>query len=63
MNVNIEFNTDNAAFEDSFLMEVTRTLQQCKTALLDSERGTITIRHILKDSNGNRIGVVNIGNN
>ena len=63
MNVKIEFNTDNAAFEDSFLMEVTRTLQQCKSALLDSERGTITIRHILKDSNGNRIGVINIGNN
>ena len=58
MNVKIEFNTDNAAFEDSFLMEVTKTLQQCKSALLDSERGTITIRHILKDSNGNRIGVV-----
>lgn len=63
MNVKIEFNTDNAAFEDSFLMEVTRTLQQCKSALLDSERGTIAIRHILKDSNGNRIGVVSIGNN
>jgi len=63
MNVKIEFNTDNAAFEDSFLMEVTKTLQQCKSALLDSERGTITIRHILKDSNGNRIGVVNIGKN
>ena len=63
MNVKIEFNTENAAFEDSFLMEVTKTLQQCKSALLDSERGTITIRHILKDSNGNRIGVVSIGNN
>jgi predicted nucleic acid-binding Zn ribbon protein len=63
MNVNIEFNTDNAAFEDSFLMEVTRTLQQCKSALLDSERGTITIRRPIKDSNGNRIGVVSIGNN
>ena len=63
MKVQIEFDTDNAAFEDSFLMEVTRTLQQCKRALLDSERGTITIRHILKDSNGNRIGVVSIGNN
>jgi hypothetical protein len=63
MKVQIEFNTDNAAFEDSFLMEVTRTHQQCKSALLDSERGTITIRHILKDSNGNRIGVVSIGNN
>jgi len=63
MNVKIEFNTDNAAFEDSFLMEVTRTLQQCKSALLDSEKGTITIRRPIKDSNGNRIGVVSIGNN
>ena len=63
MKITIEFDTDNAAFEDNFLMEITKTLQQCKSALLDSERGTITIRHILKDSNGNRIGVVNIGNN
>lgn len=63
MKVQIEFDTDNAAFEDSFLMEVTRALQQCKSALLDSERGTITIRRPIKDSNGNRIGVVNIGNN
>jgi hypothetical protein len=63
MKITIEFDTDNAAFEDNFLMEITKTLQQCKSALLDSERGTITIRHILKDSNGNRIGVVSIGNN
>ena len=61
MNVKIEFNTDNAAFEDSFLMEVTKTLQQCKTALLDSEN-TTTIRRPIKDTNGNRIGVVSIGN-
>lgn len=61
MNVKIEFNTDNAAFEDSFLMEVTKTLQQCKTALLDSEN-TTTIRRPIKDTNGNRIGVVSINN-
>jgi hypothetical protein len=59
MNVNIEFNTDNAAFEDSFLMAVTKTLQQAKEALLDSEN-TTTIRRPLKDVNGNRIGVISI---
>jgi len=59
MNVNIEFNTDNAAFEDSFLMAVTKTLQQAKEALIDSEN-TTTIRRPLKDVNGNRIGVISI---
>jgi hypothetical protein len=59
MIVNIEFNTDNAAFEDSFLMAVTKTLQQAKEALLDSEN-TTTIRRPLKDINGNRIGVISI---
>ena len=59
MIVNISFNTDNAAFEDSFLMAVTKTLQQAKEALLDSEN-TTTIRRPLKDINGNRIGVISI---
>lgn len=59
MIVNIEFNTDNAAFEDSFLMAVTKTLAQAKEALIDSEN-TTTIRRPLKDINGNRIGTVSI---
>ena len=60
MNVNISFNTDNAAFEESFLMAITKTLQQAKTALLDSEN-TTDIARILVDDNGNRIGTVSIG--
>lgn len=57
MIVNISFDTDNAAFEDSFLMAVTKTLAQAKEALLDSEN-TTSIRRPLKDINGNRIGTV-----
>lgn len=59
MIVNISFDTDNAAFEDSFLMAVTKTLSQAKEAILDSEN-TTNIRRIIKDVNGNRIGVVSI---
>ena len=59
MNVNIQFHTDNAAFEDSFLMEVTRVLARAKGALIDSEN-TTGIRRPLQDSNGNRIGMVSI---
>ena len=61
MKVNIEFNTDNAAFEDSYLMEVTRVLARAKGALVESEN-TTTIRRPLTDSNGNRIGTVSIEN-
>ena len=61
MNVKIEFNTDNAAFEDSYLMEVTRVIRSATEALIDSEN-TTTIRRPLKDSNGNRIGTVSIEN-
>jgi hypothetical protein len=59
MKIDIEFHTDNAAFEDSFLMEVTRVNRSIKEALLDSEN-TTTIRRPLRDSNGNRIGVISI---
>jgi len=59
MNINISFDTNNAAFEDNFLMEVTRATRSIKEALLDSEN-TTTVRRPLKDSNGNRIGVISI---
>jgi hypothetical protein len=61
MNVKIEFHTDNAAFEDSFLMEITRVTRSIKDALIDSEN-TTGIRRPIKDSNGNRIGTVEISN-
>ena len=62
MKIVIEFDTNNAAFEDNFLMEVTKAIQQAKSAIIDSENNT-GIRRPIKDTNGNRIGVVNIGNN
>jgi hypothetical protein len=62
MKIQIEFDTNNAAFEDNFLMEVTKAIQQAKSAIIDSENNT-GIRRPIKDTNGNRIGVVNIGNN
>ena len=62
MKIQIEFDTNNAAFEDNFLMEVTKAIQQAKSAIIDSENNT-GIRRPIKDTNGNRIGVVSIGNN
>jgi hypothetical protein len=59
MKITIEFDTDNAAFEDNFLMEVTKTLQQAKGVIIDSENNT-GIRRPLKDTNGNRVGVIDI---
>jgi hypothetical protein len=59
MNVNISFDTDNAAFEDNFLMEITRVTRSIKEAMLDSDN-TTTIRRPLNDINGNRIGVISI---
>jgi len=61
MKVTITFDTDNAAFEDSFLMAVTKTLSQAKEAIIDSEN-TSCVRRPLKDINGNRVGVVEIDN-
>lgn len=59
MIINIQFDTDNAAFEDNFLMAVTKALSQAKEAIIDSEN-TTSIRRPLKDINGNRVGSVTI---
>ena len=59
VNINISFATDNAAFEDNFLLEVTRVTRSIKDAMLDSENQT-TVRKPLKDVNGNHIGVISI---
>jgi len=62
MKIVIKFDTNNAAFEDNFLMEVTKAIQQAKGAIIDSENNT-GIRRPIRDTNGNRIGVVNISSN
>jgi hypothetical protein len=62
MKIVIEFDTNNAAFENNFLMQVTKAIQQAKSAIIDSENNT-GIRRPIKDTNGNRIGVVDISSN
>ena len=62
MKITIKFDTNNAAFENNFLMQVTKAIQQAKSAIIDSENNT-GIRRPIKDTNGNRIGVVDISSN
>ena len=62
MKIVIKFDTNNAAFENNFLMQVTKAIQQAKAAIVDSENKTWTYRPI-RDINGNRIGVVDISSN
>jgi hypothetical protein len=62
MKIVIQFDTNNAAFENNFLMQVTKAIQQAKAAIIDSENNT-GIRRPIRDINGNRIGVVDISSN
>ena len=59
MNINISFDTNNAAFEDNFLMEATRVSRSIKEALIKSYNATTYVGP-LNDINGNRIGVISI---
>ena len=62
MKITIKFDTNNVAFENNFLMQVTKAIQQAKAAIIDSENNTDISRPI-RDINGNRIGVVDISSN
>jgi hypothetical protein len=62
MKIVIKFDTNNAAFENNFLMQVTKAIQQAKAAIIDSENNTQIYRPI-RDIYGNRIGVVDISSN
>ena len=59
MKVTIEFDTDNAAFDDGFHMEITRVMKSAKDVLSESCNNTNINRQLI-DSNGNRIGYVTI---
>ena len=58
MDIKIEFNTDNAAFEDNFITEVERVLNRARAAVYvyASTDGVET----LLDTNGNVIGKVTV---
>jgi len=62
MKIVIKFDTNNAAFENNFLMQVTKAIQQAKAAIIDSQNN-IDISRPIRDINGNRIGVVDISSN
>jgi hypothetical protein len=62
MKITIKFDTNNAAFENNFLMQVTKAIQQAKAAIIDSGNN-IDISRPIRDINGNRIGVVDISSN
>lgn len=59
MKITIEFDTDNAAFEDGFAPEVARVIARATTKIINhaetSEPGDSEWLH---DTNGNRVGEV-----
>jgi len=62
MKITIEFNTENAAFEDDRFGEVSRILKNANKRVMDClEDGTGFIRVPIKDINGNRrVGILEI---
>ena len=60
MKINIEFDTDNAAFEDDRFEETSRILQMVEREVMDCLDDGCGIRVPIKDTNGNRVGVLEI---
>lgn len=60
MKINIEFDTENAAFEDNRFAEVSRILTRVKEEVMECLDDGCGIRVPIKDTNGNRVGVLEI---
>jgi hypothetical protein len=62
MNIEIKFDANNAAFEDSFVDELNSVILNAKNAILDakSRDGDDSFRYSLRDSNGNKVGHVEV---
>lgn len=60
MKITIEFDTENAAFEDDRFSEVGRILQMAEREVMDCLDDGCGIRVPIKDSNGNRVGTLEI---
>jgi hypothetical protein len=65
MKIDIRFETDNAAFEDSFVDEVENVLRNSISCILDAKSRKPDdfqkYSYTLRDSNGNKVGSVAIG--
>ena len=60
MKVRIEFETDNAAFEDDFDGEVAFVFERARAHTLETLTHGRPTEHPLRDSNGNTIGKVEV---
>ena len=60
MKITIEIDTESAAFEDDRFGEVTRILTRAKEEVMDCLDDGCGIRVPIKDTNGNRVGVLEI---
>ena len=60
MKITIEIDTESAAFEDDRFGEVSRILQMVEREVMDCLDDGCGIRVPIKDSNGNRVGVLEI---
>lgn len=62
MRISIQFDTDNAAFEDAVRVEAlhigTQIARRIETAIEEKQAGKPNRDYVLRDSNGNLIGWV-----
>jgi len=60
MKITIEFDTENAAFEDDRFGEVSRILKNANKRVMDCLEDGGGIRVPIKDINGNRAGILEV---
>jgi len=60
MKITIEFDTENAAFEDDRFGEVSRILKNANKRVMDCLEDGCGIRVPIKDINGNRAGILEV---
>ena len=60
MKITIEFDTENAAFEDDRFGEVSRILKKAEHEVMECLEDGCGIRVPIKDINGNRAGILEV---
>lgn len=58
MKIQIEFDIDNAAFDDDFNQEIEFVLNTCKDLCEQKSEEPLSLLYTLRDSNGNKIGTI-----
>lgn len=60
MKITIEFNTENAAFEDDRFGEISRIMTLAKIEVMDCLEDGCGVRVPVMDTNGNRAGFIEV---